>query len=132
VLHSSFVIDDRKPTLASSSFFSVDNKPWGQPFAAVTLNIIPTSEKSTAVIFSYPKEHSGKARRYIAPIMLAAGDERLLALSHMLIARAENFFMSPSQVDGCSADKRKLIESGFVNELVGEEPLEQSPELMLF
>lgn len=41
VLHSRFVIEGRKPVLASSSFFSVDDKAWGKRFAAVTLNVIP-------------------------------------------------------------------------------------------
>lgn len=132
VLHSTFVIEGRKPVLASSSFFSVDDKAWGKRFAAVTLNVIPTSTTKAAVIVSYPKEQSGKARRYVAPIFLKNGDARLSALSHMLVDRAENFFVSPQHVEGWTAEKRKAIEEAFVGTVIRGEPATSSSDLMLF
>lgn len=132
VRHSIFAIEDRKPVLASSSFFSVDDKVWGKPFAAVTLNVIPTSATQSVVIVSYPKEQSGKARRYVAPIFLKEGEERLFALSHMMVDRAENFFVSPSHVDSWSADKRKAIEDAFVGTVIHGQPAQPSADFMLF
>lgn len=132
VLHSTFVIEGRKPVLAASSFFSVDDKAWGKRFAAVTLNVIPQSETASAVIVSYPKEQSGKARRYVAPIFLKNGEERLSALSHMLVNRAENFFVSPSHVDAWAGAKRTAIEEAFVATAIGGQPPKPSPDLMLF
>ncbi|MBB2693086.1 UNVERIFIED_ORG: hypothetical protein GGI63_004021 [Rhizobium esperanzae] len=132
ILHSTFTIEGRKPILASSSFFSVDDKAWGKRFAAVTLNVIPTSEMQSTVIVSYPKEQSGKARRYVAPIFLKSGEERLYALSHMLVDRAENFFIAPSHLDGWHAEKRKAIEDAFVGTVIHGQPATPSPELMLF
>ncbi|RTM05520.1 MAG: hypothetical protein EKK31_15275 [Hyphomicrobiales bacterium] len=130
--HSIFVIEGRKPVLASSSFFSVDDRPWGKRFAGVTLNVIPTSTTEAAVIVSYPKEQSGKARRYVAPIFLKSGEERLFALSHILVDRAENFFVSPTHVEGWPAEKRKLIEEAFIGTVIRGEPAKPSPDLMLF
>ena len=132
VCHSTFVIEDRKPVLASSSFFSVDDRAWGKRFAGVTLNVIPISTTQAAVIVSYPKEQSGKARRYVAPIFLKSADERLLALSHMLVDRAENFFVSPAHLEGWPAEKRKQIEEAFVGTVIRGEAAKPSPELMLF
>jgi hypothetical protein len=132
VLHSTFTIEGRKPILASSSFFSVDDRAWGKRFAAVTLNVIPTSETQSTVIVSYPKEQSGKARRYFAPIILKRGEERLYALSHMLVDRSENFFISPSHLDGWSAEKRKAIEDAFVGTVIRGQSATPSPNLMLF
>lgn len=132
VLHSTFTIDDRKPSLASSSFFSVDDKAWGKRFAAVTLNVIPTSATQSIVIVSYPKQQSGKARRYVAPIFVKSGEERLYALSHMLVDRAENFFLSPSHIDGWPAEKRKVIEDAFVGTVLNGQSAKPSPDLMLF
>ncbi|MER8605659.1 hypothetical protein NKH48_18205 [Mesorhizobium sp. M1233] len=130
--HSIFVIEGRKPVLASSSFFSVDDRAWGKRFAGVALNVIPVSTTQAAVIVSYPKEQSGKARRYAAPIFLKSGDERLLALSHMLVDRAENFFVSPAHLEGWPAAKRKQIEEAFVGTVTRGEPAKLSPDLMLF
>lgn len=130
--HSIFMVEGRKPVLASSSFFSVDDRPWGKRFAGVTLNVIPTSTTEAAVIVSYPKEQSGQARRYVAQIFLKSGEERLCALSHMLVDRAENFFVSPTHVQGWSAEKRKLIEEAFVGTVIRGETARPSPDLMLF
>jgi hypothetical protein len=126
------VIDDHKPVLASSSFFSVDNNPWGKPFSAVTLNVIPTSANQSMVIVSYPRKQSGKARRYVAPIFTKKGHRRLLALSNILVDRAENFFMLPSHVDGWDANKRKAVENAFVNTVIGSHPARPTTNLMLF
>lgn len=131
IAHSSFIITDRKPVLASSAFFSVDNKQWGENFSAVTLNVIPLTDSDTAVVVSYPKEQSGLARRYVSSVFTKSGHERLNALSHLLIDRAENFFVSPSHVDSWTDQKRKTIESQFVGTLNGQAAT-PSPELMLF
>lgn len=132
VMHSTFIIEARKPVLASSSFFSVDDKAWGKRFAAVTMNVIPMSDTTSVVIVSYPREQSAIARRYIAPIFLKGSDERLYELSYMLIDRAENFFVSPSHLEGWDVGKRKTIEEAFVGTVLGGKPVKRSPELMLF
>lgn len=131
ILHSTFIISGRKPVLASSSFFSVDNKEWGKRFAAVTLNLIPLSDSETVVVVSYPRSQSGAARRYVASVFLKHGEERLQELSYLLVNKAENFFMLPSHVDAWPQDKRKIIEKEFVGTITGV-PATRSSELMLF
>ena len=132
VRHSAFTIESRKPILASSSFFSVDDKVWGERFAGVTLNVIPTAATQSTVIVSYPREQSSKARRYIAPIFGKGGEERLYALSQMLIDRAENFFVSPSHVDNWTVEKRRSIEDAFVGTVIHRQTAKSSSDLMLF
>lgn len=129
--HSFFTIENRNSVLAASSFFSVDNKQWGKAFAAVTVNVIPLSAQSAAVIVSYPKEQSGLARRYVSPVFLKTGDERLLALSYLLIDRAENFFVSPKHLATWTDAKKKLVEDTFVS-TIGGQSAKPSAELMLF
>lgn len=58
--------------------------------------------------------------------------KRMFALSHMIVDRAENFFVSPSHVEGWSAGKRKVIEEAFVGTVIRGEPATPSPDLMLF
>ena len=132
IKHSIFKIENEQPILTASSFFSVDHKPWGKPFAAVIVNVVPTSPTETVVIFSYASEHSGKARKYVAPVILAEGQEQKYELSYLLVNRAENFFVSPRVINHWSDEKRKHIETSFFSTVVAGEVLDRAPELMLF
>lgn len=132
IKHSIFKIESERPILTASSFFSVDLKPWGKPFAAVIFNIVPTSPMETVVIFSYASEHSGKARKYVAPVILAEGQEQKYELSYLLVNRAENFFISPRAIHRWSDKKKKHIETAFISSAVPGVPLDRAPELMLF
>ena len=132
IKHSIFKIENEKPILAASSFFSVDHKPWEKSFAAVTTNVVPTSLTETVIIFIYASEHSGKIRKYIAPIILAKGKKQKYELSYLLLSDAENFFVSPREVHCWSDEKRKHIETSFVSTIGGGATLERTPELMLF
>lgn len=132
IKHSIFKIEDEQPILAASSFFSVDQKRWGRPFAAVIVNVVPTSSTETVVIFSYADEHSGKARRYVAPIMLAKAQRQKYELSYLILNRAENFFVSPRAIDCWPDEKRKHIETSFYSTVVPGVTLDRVPELMLF
>lgn len=114
IKHSSFMIENEAPILAASSFFSAKEKPLNREFPAVIMNIVPTSESETTVVFSYAKDHSGDVRKYIAPIILAQGNDRKKLLSKITIDRAENFFLRPSVVQSWPAEKRKFIEDRFV------------------
>lgn len=94
--------------------------------------MVPTSLTETVVIFSYAGEHSKKVKNYVAPIILAKGQEQKYELSYLLLNRAENFFVSPREVDCWSIGKRKHIETAFVSTIFGGSALERTPELMLF
>ncbi len=96
VAHSWFVITHQEPVVAASTFFFVDQKRYGQPFAAVCTNVVPLSDQQTMVVFSYDKSHSSKARKYIAPIMMSKGEDQRYELSLLLLNKAENFHISQS------------------------------------
>ena len=135
MLHSKFVIKGRQPVLAASSFFS-ESDPADQKklmkLTRIALNIIPVAADETAVIFSYPKSQSGIARKRIAPIILKAGDEKLLTLSTLMLDATENFFVRPSHVNGWPQEKRELIEKSFLSTVSQSAYLKEMPELMLF
>lgn len=131
IKHSICKIENTPPTVAASSFFSVDLKPWGKPFAAAIVNVIPIDTSETTVVFSYASEHSGKVRRYVAPVMVGKGEKRKYELSYLLIDRAENFFLSPRAVNNWHAEKREMIEQEFIRSVFFDKP-KRTPELMLF
>ncbi|SMH30624.1 hypothetical protein SAMN02982922_1064 [Mesorhizobium australicum] len=53
-------------------------------------------------------------------------------LSHMLVDRAENFFVSPAHLECWPAAKRRQIEEAFVGTVIRSEAVNLSPKLMLF
>lgn len=133
ISHSTFVIDDVKAVIAASSYFSVQDGRPGNVLPAVILNVVPLAEEKTAVIFSYAREHSSKARKYLAPIMLEqdAARKRLM-LSHLIVNRAENFFVTPSVVAAWTPEKRAFIEQAFVSNLFVSRDLAVDERLYLF
>lgn len=133
IKHSVFAIEGEKPVLAASSFFSV--KPPKRPghlFPGVSLNVVPMTQSKTVVVFSYASDHSGDVRKYIAPIILAKGGAQKQRLSEMIVYRAENFFISPSQVASWSEDKRRTIETTFIESMLKDVDPVESEALMLF
>jgi hypothetical protein len=133
IKHSVFAIEDEKPVLAASSFFSV--KPPKRPghlFPGVSLNVVPQTASKATVVFSYASEHSGDVRKYIAPIILATGDARKHRLSEMIVYRTENFFIAPSKVASWSEDKRRAIEATFTETMLKDADPVENEHLMLF
>lgn len=133
IKHSIFKIENERPLVAASTFFFIDEKRYGQPFAALATNVVPLSDSETVVIFSYAKQHSGKARKFIAPVIAAGGQKQKYELSYLLINNAENWFISPQVVESWPENKRKLIERAFGAAFPSEGTVaERIPELMLF
>ena len=132
ICHSIFTISGRQAVLASSSFFPIEDNPKDIRKPRITLNMIPFSQNETAVIFSYPKSHSSMARKYISPIMLGSGENKLLALSTLILDTTENFFLRPSHVDSWSAEKKTFIQEAYFSTVKQGAYLKVQPEFMLF
>lgn len=94
--------------------------------------MIPLSVDETAVIFSYPKVHSGPARRHIAPVMMKSGEDQLLALSTLALDTTENFFLRASHVDSWSDEKKAFIQKAYFSTVKDGAYLKPHAELMLF
>lgn len=132
IAHSMFKISGRQAVAASSSFFPTDDNPHNKKAVRIALNLIPLSLEETAVIFSYPKVHSGPARRHIAPVMMKRGEEQLLALSTLALDTTENFFLRPSHVDSWSNEKKGFIQEAYFSTVKHGAHLKPHQELMLF
>ncbi|MBY5453961.1 hypothetical protein HFO91_30755 [Rhizobium leguminosarum] len=132
IAHSIFTISGRLPVVASSSFFPTVENPRDNKKPRIALNMIPVSANETAFIFSYPKAQSADARKFMAPVMLKNGEDRLLALSTFALDTIENFFLRPSHVDSWSAEKRASIQKAYFSTVKDGAFLAPKPEYMLF
>ena len=72
------------------------------------------------------------ARKRIAPIILKSGDEKLLALSTLMLDATENFFVRPSHLLSWPDEKRETIEKSFMTTISEAAYLKAKPEFMLF
>jgi len=132
IAHSIFKVSGRSALLASSSFFPAEDKVVKKGTARIALNVIPLAPDETVVIFSYPKAQSGMARKRIAPVMLKDGEDRLLALSTLVLDTTENFFIRPSHVASWSDEKRTFIEKAYMSTVAEGAVLQPQEQLMLF
>lgn len=127
IRHLSFALENGPATIASSSFFSIDFKAWGEPFAGLILNIIPTASNRTLVVFSYAADHRAKATKYFSKVAKAKGEAKEYELSCMILDRAENFFISPQAVDSWAESKRAEILTAYGQDFFGQNPLSNDP-----
>jgi len=127
VKHLKFALEGKPPVIASSSFFSMDFKPWGEPFAALIVNLIPTDPDRRLVLFSFAEKHSQKAAKYLENLLRSNGRKKEYELSCLILDRAENFFISPHAVNSWSPEKRIEIETAFSQDLPGHNPLSNAP-----
>ncbi len=127
VRHLKFAVEGKPPVIASSSFFSMDFKHWGQPFPALILNLIPTGPDRTLVLFSFAEKHSQRAARYLAKLLRSNGAKKEYELSCLMLDRAENFFVSPRAVNCWSPEKRVEIQTAFSQDFFGPNPLSNAP-----
>ncbi|MER8645046.1 hypothetical protein [Mesorhizobium sp. M1252] len=132
ILHSVVPIKERQPVLASSSFFAVDDRRLERDLPRLVLNVIPSSQEETTVIFSYPRTHADSCRERIQPILQSCGENQLLALSTMILDATENFFVRPSHVAGWPDQKRMRIEEAFRSTVTQDADLQPANDLMLF
>ncbi len=132
IRHIHFFIRDMLPVLAASSFFSAELKAWGEPFAAIIVNVVPLSAQETVVVFSFARSQGAKVVQYLRPITTSGGKKKLYELSYLLIDRAENFYLAPSMVETWSSEKISEIEHAFLQEFFGKGDPKRSSRLDLF
>jgi hypothetical protein len=103
--------------LETSALFSIDKVNKNGSYVRIVLNILPMTINRTAIIFSYSKEDSAEARRFLKNILGSRGDEQKLAVSCLIIKHIENFFIAPTHFSIWSEDKKAAIRKAFVDTL---------------
>lgn len=133
ITHQVLTLQNQRPALAVSSFISLEDMRPGDPdFSGVAVNILPVTDDTTIVIFSYARPIAGKVRSSLDRILTASGDHQKYELSKLIIARTSNFIVAPAHFRGWSADKVERLEHSAVESVVvGRDP-EEHQDLMLF
>lgn len=128
-----FELDEQQPSLAASSYFSINNVRPDIPFPPfVFLNVIPFNGEKTKVTFSYFPEDADLARRYLSKVLNSLGDHKKYELSKVLLRYSSNLFLSPVVFSTFSAEKVKQIQDYFFRTAIDFDHDIEDPNLMIF
>ena len=129
--HLIIEMDNQKPVLAASSFFSTGFTKEGD-IIGPTLNIVPLSATKTVAIISYPTEQEASVKASLAKVFDA--DEKTLKyeLAKLVIQRMDNFTLSPTHYDSWSQEKRARILREFVASLTEPKEIPDHADLNIF
>ena len=130
LLHDVILLDQTKPCIAVSSFFSLEGRHRDSNIASrpdslfveaseddkitrLTINVFPVSLNESVIIFSYTKDDSSRVRDFLQPIFAAQGFYQKYLLSKLILMGCENFFVSPNLYDSWSSEKKNAIKDFF-------------------
>lgn len=117
VCHKVFKIHTERPCIAASALFSVDECDVDDDVLRIALNIFPTSEHFTYVIFSYLKSDAMVALKFLKQVIKTSRKVVKYKISQLVIERTENFVISPAHFDLWSEEKKHLIKTFYRNTL---------------
>ena len=113
-----FTLTKVPPVLAASGCFSFQTKPHDTA-RRIALNIWPTENGETVVLFGYCDDDGSRARSFIRNLRDRKGDLHPAKLSAALLQHMGNFVLCPDHVDKWSEDKRFGVEQSFFSSLHG-------------
>jgi hypothetical protein len=132
VEHDVIDLNDQVPCLAASSFITLKDVPVDQDLVGVAINILPVSDTSTIVVFSYAKEDQGIVRAALDRILGSTGDVQKYELSKLVLSRISNVLISPRRFDQWGAEKAKKITDAFVRTVQSQQDVGEDVDFMLF
>lgn len=113
IVHDVIVIDNQAPTVAVSSLFSFDGIENGGQLVRCGLNVFPSSNEQTAVIFSYAEVDANLARNALTKVLSTSGPEQKHELSKLILDRTENFVISPRFYEKWGPEKVEKVVKAF-------------------
>ena len=129
--HDVLTFENQSPVIAVSSLFSLGWNEMKDDVTCVALNVFPTDDKHTSVIFSYAQPDRTPARAALDRILTSSGDYQKYELSKTILHHCENFVLNPKWFNAWSNKKVKAIHDAFCASLSGEN-IKDDPDLMLF
>jgi hypothetical protein len=130
--HHVIELEVERPTVAASSYYSVDDVLVGSEMLALHLNVLPVSQTQTVAVFSYAQRFGRMARRHLRPMLREEDRGRAHDLSRLMIEGCGQLVAAPGFVGEWSPEKRAAIAAYFMKTAV--EPLDRydSPHFELF
>jgi hypothetical protein len=130
IKHRVIELNNQTPSIACSQLFSIDNYKIQDDVVRIALNIIPTENEKTIVIFSSTIQESSLTDEYIQKCFEGDDFHIKYQLSKLVIQNCENFFINPKFFNTWSQDKKQKISEYYIKTIRNYD--EDSPEFYLF
>jgi hypothetical protein len=132
ILHDIIVLDVERPLIAVCSLFSLEDYVIEDSKLHISLNVLPLSETSTVVVFSYRKSDIAIAKEALGRILYSNGMQQRYELSRLILNSCENFVICPDHFDSWSEEKKEEIKSFYLNTIYGSNLSYESEHLYMF
>lgn len=133
VAHDVVILENQEPTIAASTFNSLEPIINPDGFTGIIINVIPLLECRMAVVFSYAASEASKARKFLDPILSATGERQKYELSKHLLAVTENFALNPRFVASWTKERRQAVTAAFQKTINAASPdVGDNPDFLLF
>ncbi len=130
--HDVIEMENQRPCLAVSSFFTFEDRTVSAYLSGITLNVFPVSENKTIAILSYAREDSGAARVFLDRVLTSNEEYQKYELSKLILSRTSNFFISPRHYQSWSHEKTQRIKNEFIMTVCAQQEIDEHQDLMLF
>jgi hypothetical protein len=133
VEHDVVIFEDQAPTIAASTFNSLEPIITPGGFVGIIINVIPLPGRRMVVVFSYAASEASKARTFLDRILSATGERQKYELSKHLLAVTENFALNPRFVASWAKERRQAVTAAFQRTInVANPDVGENPNFLLF
>ena len=120
VIHRARMLRDRTPTIAVSSFFSINESPSLEDIEGISLNVLPQDAASTLVVVSCAPKDAASVEKKLNGLFDVDDQEFTFRLSKLVLGYSETPVLAPKFFDTWSRGKTKAVEKFFRNTLFGD------------
>jgi hypothetical protein len=133
VAHDVVILEDQEPTIAASTFNSLEPIIHPDGFTGIIINVIPLPGCRMAIVFSYAATDASKARASLERILTTTAEDQKYELSKHLLAVTENFALSPRFVASWTEERRQAVTAAFEKTINAASPdVGDHPDFLLF
>ncbi len=130
--HDTIIMNGQRPTIASSTLFSMDNIKTNDDIARAVVNILPIRTDVTVAIFSYIREESQLCKGYLDKALKSYSSHQKYEISKILLNHCENIVIAPSYFYEWSERKKDIIRGYFFRTIMHNDLTYDDPDLYLF
>ncbi|MDA1108125.1 MAG: hypothetical protein O2845_07170, partial [Proteobacteria bacterium] len=125
VIHHTRMLRGRMPTVAASSFFSINESPDLADIEGISLSILPQDVASTLIVVSCVSKDAASVEKKLNGLFDVADEEFTFRLSKLVLGYSETPVLAPKFFGTWSRGKTKAVEKFFHNTLFGDSPDER-------
>ncbi|HSL03355.1 MAG TPA: hypothetical protein VK901_07440 [Nitrospiraceae bacterium] len=132
VIHHTRILRDRTPTIAASSFFSINEPPSLEDIEGISLNVLPLDVASTLIVVSCAPKDAASVEKKLNGLFDIDDEEFTFRLSKLILGYSETPVLAPKFFGTWSRGKTKAVEQFFRDTLFGDYADSSDKRLNLF